>query len=216
MYGHGQVGDEDAVSRVLERRHEDLAAGIVAVVAGPERVCVGEPGAARRPGTIRSVPAGLRRRIESAPRTWSSSASATPARSGGGRESSAARSAASTNPRKRPRPPRPSAGLIQLGPERTPRRLSAPAGVRRGHPRAGRLRASPRVGRRAGAPRPRGASSGSAPASAQRRRGAASLPLRGARRPRTRTRSPGRSAEAWRRFRCPAGIREVLLHGRPG
>ena len=45
----GQVGDEDAVSRVLERRDEDLPARIVPVLAGPERVCIGEPGPAGDP-----------------------------------------------------------------------------------------------------------------------------------------------------------------------
>ena len=45
----GQVGDEDAVSRVLERRDEDLPARIVAVLAGPERVRIGKPGPAGDP-----------------------------------------------------------------------------------------------------------------------------------------------------------------------
>ena len=100
----GQVDDQDAVGRVLERRDEDLPARVVAVLSGPEWACIGEPGSAgdqegevgaggvAEPDGVGAPnlgeqPFGDRRQI-----WW-------------GQRELAASSAASTNPRKRPRPP---------------------------------------------------------------------------------------------------------------
>ena len=47
--GDRQIGDEDAVGAVLQRRDEDLAAGEVGALAGFERQRVAQPGAAVDP-----------------------------------------------------------------------------------------------------------------------------------------------------------------------